>query len=414
MRKADSALSNPEHAGGATGAPRGRRHAKPREARADFGPERESTCLVVYDSLVHYRYGVFRELDASAHWRFTYAAGASSRDGSIKSIPPSLLRATVPLSNRWLGPALWQHGLVHHALFGDFDIAIMNGAVANITTWLAALIFRLRGRPVYFWTIGWHRPEGGVKKIVRRMFYALADELLLYGEDAARIGEMMGYPQSRMHVIGNSIVSSEAVDIRPEEEPIPHFEAESDVLVVGAVARLTPEKRFDLLVEAVADMRARGEKVQILLVGDGPVRKQLETLASRLQVPISLPGAIHSAAGLRRVYKVLDVTVLPERAGLTVMQSMENGVPVVTVDDPYRQVPEFRAVRDGLTGALYRPDDLQDLIRALATVREMLASQGEKLAAECRSEVRTRWSPEVHARTILGRLEAGQKSRSGA
>lgn len=66
------------------------------------------------------------------------------------------------------------------------------------------------------------------------------------------------------------------------------------------------------------------------------------------------------------------MTVLPERAGLTVMKSLQFGVPVVTVDDPYRQVPEYRAVVPGVTGELYPPGDVEGLGLAILRALEMI------------------------------------------
>ena len=71
--------------------------------------------------------------------------------------------------------------------------------------WLAAILGRLRGKRVYFWTHGWQQHERGLKALVRNTFYRLAHGLLLYGHYAKMIGLSHGFDPDRMHVIYNSL-----------------------------------------------------------------------------------------------------------------------------------------------------------------------------------------------------------------
>jgi len=68
--------------------------------------------LVVYQHLPHYRSGVFAELESRPDVAYEFAAGTASRDGTIPTIAPALLRRFYPLTNHWFGPFLWQSGLL--------------------------------------------------------------------------------------------------------------------------------------------------------------------------------------------------------------------------------------------------------------------------------------------------------------
>lgn len=371
---------------------------------------RRPRCLVVYPHLPHYRFGVFSELDADARWVFTFAADIDSSDGSIRTIPFDRLQRTVHLENHWLRGVLWQKGLLA-AIRDDYDAVVFLGDATHASTWIGALFARARGSRVLYWTIGWHRPERGLKRLVRASFYRLAHRVMLYGSDGRAIGASVGFPLRRMVVIGNSGDSSAADADGNRTEGTAEVERLGDPDLgdrdwVGAVVRLTREKRLELLVGAVANLRKRGRDVGVLLVGSGPESERIKRLATDRGVPVRMPGAVHTREGLAEVYKRLVVTVLPERAGLTVVQSMSHGVPVVSVGDPFRQVPEFRAIVSGVTGDLYAPEDELGLADAVERVLDMVAADPEGVAASCRDEVARRWSAKAHAGAIRAVLDA--------
>ncbi len=84
-------------------------------------------------------------------------------------------------------------------------------------------------------------------------------------------------------------------------------------LAIGCVGRLVPEKGFDTLLQALAEIRA--VRWRLTLVGDGPDRERLERLATelRLAARVRWTGALPPDA-VPRVWPELDVLVLPSRA----------------------------------------------------------------------------------------------------
>lgn len=362
-------------------------------------------CLIVAEHLSHYRFGVYSILDSSADWRFSFRAGPSARSGTIEGIPPDDLSDAKLMTTIRFGRFVWQRGILHMCLTQRPDAAIFVGDARFLSSWLAALILRLKHVPVLFWTIGWHRPERGVKRLVRLLFYRLANKLLLYGSDGAAIGRSMGYPDSRMTIIGNSYES--CFSNRTHDAPgIPGDEGRRLAVGewVGAVSRVTAEKRFDLLIEAVRILRSEGRALSVLLVGAGEERKRLRIQAADSGVPLITLDPLYDEESLNEVYSRLSVTVLPERAGLAVIQSLSHGTPVVSVDDPYRQVPEFRAIKNGITGSLYTPGSPEELARAVQSCADMVARAPRRVDEQCKSEVAENWSAAQHASRILDAL----------
>lgn len=351
--------------------------------------------LFINPILYHYRAGVFRALDARRDIEATFASDTKSRDG-IAVIQPSELSRHRRLRARRFGRLEWHQGVVSLLLRASFSDVVFLGDVSTVSTWIGALVARARGMRVYFWTIGWHRPERGIKRVIRMTFYRLADRLLLYGNGAVEIGAALGYPREKMSVIGNSIDPHAKV---PRRGAIRLPTRQASVAWYGAVIRLTSVKRLDMLVDAVAMLREQGHDARVMLVGAGPEEPRLRSRANERGVPLSLTGPAYDTEDLSRVYEVLDVTVVPAAVGLSAIQSLAYGVPVVSDDDSYAQMPEWEAIKPGATGETYRSGSVEGLAQAMMRVTERLQREREYVAAVCRDEY-SRWSPEAHAARI--------------
>jgi glycosyltransferase involved in cell wall biosynthesis len=257
------------------------------------------------------------------------------------------------------------------------------------------------GHTVLFWTIGWHRPERGLKRLLRLSFYRLANCLLLYGTTGQDIGRSLGYPADRMELIYNSFESS----LGSERDPVSHSELigrlPTDGICIGAVVRLNPVKQLNLIIEAASVLGSRGQDVNVLLVGEGPARDDLAQLAAKLGVRLCMPGAAYGQSDLEAVYEKLALTVVPAVAGLTVMQSLAFGTPVVSNDDRYGQAPESGAIISGETGCFYATGDVAALADSIAYWLDVLKSDPEAVAQRCRTEVTERWSSDAQATAIV-------------
>jgi glycosyltransferase involved in cell wall biosynthesis len=132
----------------------------------------------------------------------------------------------------------------------------------------------------------------------------------------------------------------------------------SPVPLVVAVGRLVPVKRFDLLVDALARVRAATPHVRAVIVGEGYERPALEARIRALgaQEWIELPGYV-GEDGLRDVYRrawVLASTSQREGWGMTITEAGACGTPSVAT----RIAGHIDAVRHDLSGLLVDgPDD---------------------------------------------------------
>lgn len=184
------------------------------------------------------------------------------------------------------------------------------------------------------------------------------------------------------------------VDLR-EFNPNVRERSSSEHVRILSVGRLTRKKGQRVLIEACRRMRDMGQSFECRIVGDGPLKAELEQaiesmgLRHRVRLEGHLPPS--TVAGL---LKSADIFVLPcqvdpggDRDGIPVslMEAMATELPVVTT--PVSGIPEL--VRHGRNGLLVPPEDppaLADALMALARnawLRRTLGRCGrETVAAE--------------------------------
>jgi sugar transferase (PEP-CTERM/EpsH1 system associated) len=137
----------------------------------------------------------------------------------------------------------------------------------------------------------------------------------------------------------------------------------SSSCIIGTVARLSPEKGIDRLIDAFAALATRHPAIQLLIAGDGPARPALVEQVNRLGLTDRVTFTGHCDR-VKSVLDRLDVFVLPsltEGIPLALLEAMAAGVPVIAT--AVGGVPEV--VEDGVSGVLVPADDVTALAGAI-------------------------------------------------
>jgi phosphatidylinositol alpha 1,6-mannosyltransferase len=204
----------------------------------------------------------------------------------------------------------------------------------------------------YFRYYGVPWMEGLGWRMLRR-FYARCERV--YAPSRSIVAELAE------HDIRNTELWSRGIDLArfgPEHrsrELRTLARADDETPVLLMVSRLVKEKDMADLVGMEGELRRRGSRHRLVLVGDGPMRAELEAA-----LPDAFFAGHQDGEALARWYASGDVFVFPsttETFGNVVAEAQASGLPTVVVD---RGGPPDQ-VEPGETGWIARPNDPVDL-----------------------------------------------------
>jgi glycosyltransferase involved in cell wall biosynthesis len=139
--------------------------------------------------------------------------------------------------------------------------------------------------------------------------------------------------------------------------------------VVVCVSILRYEKGIDVLLQAwrlVQEQLARSSQAQLIIVGDGPLTKQLEHMAKALGIADSVEFA-GLQSNIPMQFQRGDLAVLPSRfEGMpnAVLEAMACGLPCVAT----RVSGSEDIIQHGINGLLVEPQDYENMAKALLTL----------------------------------------------
>jgi glycosyltransferase involved in cell wall biosynthesis len=198
------------------------------------------------------------------------------------------------------------------------------------------------------------------------------------------IAEWLAWRGAAARAIPNPLVAPPAV----------HIERTGGRRRLVTLARLSPEKRIDLLLRAFAALTGQFPEWGLEVYGDGPLRASLARLADGLA-----PGRVRFHGFVHRAYSVLEGADLfvssswVEGFGNAIWEALACGVPVVAMDCG---APVRSLVRDGVDGLIVRAGGAAALASALAS---LMGDDAARMALAARApEVLTRFPLESSLR----------------
>lgn len=195
-------------------------------------------------------------------------------------------------------------------------------------------------------------------------------------------------PEDKLRVIPNGVDVQRFQIGQAERDSVRSDLGMADeTLLVGTVGRLVKPKALHVLIEAAARLLGTIPETRLLIVGEGPLRGELERHASGLGIgkQVFFAGA---RSDIPAVLAAMDVFVLSsQREGLPValLEAMAAGKPIVATR--VGGIPE--AVTDRREALLVSPDDPNALaagIGELARRPDLAAALGRRAAEKAAGE----------------------------
>jgi glycosyltransferase involved in cell wall biosynthesis len=156
------------------------------------------------------------------------------------------------------------------------------------------------------------------------------------------------------------------------------------------LGRLIAEKKPEQVVDIAAALGAAGLAVQVVMIGDGPQRSQVEIKAEALGVPLTMTGAISDLTDSAPWIAACDALVNPGYLGLSINHAFSMGVPVVAPapgPDGIGHSQEWVFVQDGTNGRFADNDSTEALCAAVGEVLEDGMSYQQRVARFAREEL---------------------------
>jgi glycosyltransferase involved in cell wall biosynthesis len=275
---------------------------------------------------------------------------------------------------------------------------------------IAYVLGRITGRQVCIHVIGGPGEviDGGYgvdevrrpRKHLERLYLAIlrrTDFVMVVGSQTKKYLASHGVSPERIHFMSSKI---DARRFRPTSRAHRDY----DLILAARLIRL---KRVDLFLRIVADLKLRHPHIRAAILGDGPLRRDLEQLAKSLGVGdhVEFLGFHEQTQDYYSRAKVFVLTSSTEGLSLAMLEAMACGLPAV--------VPAVGdladVVRDGVTGYLIEDNGQEAVVqKAFVAALDHLLEDAElrcTLGENARSTILHGYSVEDGARcwrTILG------------
>lgn len=340
-----------------------------------------------------YRVPVFERLGGIPGIELSVFAGKSSNILEGVESGANFRFVPAPVINRRMGPVeyRYQAAQIQVVKSGRFDAVILPWDSHYLSLGPAILAGRLCGVPVLLWGHGYSKKGMGFRDSLRNFYGKRANAVLLYSQTVAqRLVRESRFQGERVFVAQNAIDQAAIQAARDtwsrETARLASFRREHELdpqFTVAFVSRLLPDNRIELLVEAFALVRREQPNAKLVIIGDGPCRRDLESLALRLHLGNSVifAGAIFDENNIAPWLLSSTVFVYPRNIGLSLMHAFGYGLPVITSDNLASHNPEIEALVAGENGLLYEDGNVEDMARKILTVfriPNLRASMAEK------------------------------------
>lgn len=345
------------------------------------------------------------EKDFDIDWYF------GDDEGSIKCYDTSLHKHCTILPVKQLAASLYyakgELGLLFRK---EYQTYLMLNSTHNVSVWGFALMKRLffRKKRLYYWCHGWYGKESLLERVIKKTLFKAADGIFTYGEYARNLMIKEGIDGSKIYPIHNSLDHKRQVKLRnsglASEIFKQHFQNELPTLIF--IGRLTPVKRLDMIIQAMAILKEQGHNYNLVFVGDGTERDKLESLIQQeeLQEQVWFYGACYDEATNAKLIYNADLCVAPGNIGLTAMHSLVFGTPAITHNSFEWQMPEFEAIKEGKTGSFFERGNVESLATAIQHWFDGHKDR-EQTRKECYREIDENWTPEYQIEMLKKHIE---------
>lgn len=199
------------------------------------------------------------------------------------------------------------------------------------------------------------KSEISADKLFGRWQASLPDHLITNSELALRRALERGFASDRIHLVRNRV---------DQQSGCAHHSSADDAVSILFVGRLGKEKRPELFIKLAKEITERNPeaKLSFRIVGNGPLRTELEGLRVRLGLSGDVLSFMGERSDLSEIYRNSNMLILTseyEGTPNVVLEAMAHGLPVVSTR--VGGVPDILPEEAGI---IVDPSDFSGLVEA--------------------------------------------------
>lgn len=297
-----------------------------------------------------------------------------------------------------LNPTIW------HELRKEAPDIIISGGYSYLSNWIALFYSKIYRKRLILWTSTTPECIRGrdiLRSNLRKLFIKECNAFITYGKRAAIYLSQLGVDPKSIFIgcnVGDVAFFKNLVSEYRRYELKKLNNSSDDSLTLLFVGQLIPRKGILHLLHALAELKST--KWRLLIVGDGPLKKKIISLAHKFGIDnqIKLLG-FKQKEELVKLYAVADIFVLPsliEPYAIVVSEALASGLFVVC--SKYDGAA-YDLIQPGYNGLIIDPFDVQMLKSALAEAINIVSSP--QFSREQISFSIKDFTPERYARAFL-------------
>lgn len=357
-----------------------------------------------------YRLGIFQALTSNEGKYVFHFFGDVVEQAGIKQIPYSYSTAPKGKNIRWVKTKnffykpeslLWQTGIVKEIFKLKFKIFVFEGGIRHLPIWLYAILCKLNGKKVFYWTHGNRGLDNNFRKFIRKIFFdCLGDGLLLYGHFQRKLMIEEGYNPDKLFVIYNSLQPEEQfdtlsslddTDVALRKNQLFKKPENTTFIFIG---RLVAHKGVMNILKALRKLEETNIIANCIFIGEGPQREKMQGYCEKygLENQVYFTGALYKEEEIATYFYMSDLMVSPGNVGLNCIHSLAYGVPVLTHDDFRYQNPEVESLTEGVTGYFFEHNNMESMHQKLKYFIENNVNKIDSLK-KCHETIKLLYNP---------------------
>lgn len=172
-------------------------------------------------------------------------------------------------------------------------------------------------------------------------------------------------PKSRIELIYNGIKSLD-VDEQCSKKLAVELGLKPDDKVLGTVSRLDPIKNHKLLIESFFEISREDSSVKLLIVGDGPLRNDIESQIERLglQEKVIMTGYQNNPAPYMAIMDIFLLPSFSEGTSMTLLEVMSLGIPSIVSNVG----GNTEVITHGENGLVFESDNLSACVDCISSL----------------------------------------------